>query len=1780
VVFSHPPTIDGRLDEWPDDPASTAALDRAEQALPRPGLAWRGPADASARVQVGVDGDSLYLAVSVTDDVALHPAEPWWHGDSLEVFLNTDLSDDGEGAENRYSDDDWQIFLMPGNPSLRWGVAYRGESPRFDDGGLVGVRTAFLPAEGGGHTLEARFPLSNFAGLDGRAERTIGFALALGDVDRLLPPAVPGGEAVPDPATYLSWNRGFDLYRRPQHFGRLVIPERPPGPEAAPVARAPGSGSLALWVAGIAAVLLVVFLVGPGSRRLARAGPRPKVVLLALDALLAIWIASATSCAERRAEREARVRLEPALGEADLVAREAGDLGALDANDPAARSRTLLRLLSGESVPAMPPIAAQAYVPLEGNRAPLAYRIPLERRAAWPLQSPVAATALRVGLAPVRAPSADRPDSPRPSRLGVLRVRTSEGEVEDLPLVVDLAGAAAAPVTLRLAPRASPAVVTQVSFEGDGDAGPVAYLTSLAAVAPDGTATPLALPHLTEDRVPVLAGPEGAYPFVGLVLVPNGEREVSLPSLTGADRLWLVLSAERASPLTRHGEVVGETTVRFDQGEPMTGQIRNGDDVDEERLIHAIKHPADMRSRVAYRWTDAGGIVHHHDLFPIVLPPHRVPTSLRVRNLGGAGNLKIAAATLTRRVTDVLGGRLAVEVDAPGGRDALLLRDPRPFREFLEPRDVRLGRDVVRVEREVGAPDRRALLSLSAPLPDEVLGLSERRETALVVCLVLAAFLLVLLAVDAFEAFRRLSLRLVGGVLVAALLPVAVTIALADRGNAARLEAERAGRVRGWLAASRTALIAEARRAQLGAQGLLDLVSSARAREDPAALRRLVSVYRKSAIPGGTSAAVVVRGRNFPAVTVEPEAGAAQVDGPSFLADRTDAPGLYASPWDGLLVVGTARNAGVEDWRKVTYGVRVDDDFVSERVTAVLPEPGDAEVVVLTRTGEVAAQSGAGARSLAAALSARFEDVRAATAGAESGVLARVETSAGPRLVVVAPLASASSRDVPAAWLAVGVDRASSDRALAAMRQELVGLGLAAAVLVACVAALLARRIAGPVRDLVSVTDAVRRGEFDVEVPPPGTDEVGDLGVAFDQMRRELKHRMGDLGFLRAAQESVASSLDLARAAEAGLALFRERWAPDLGLLLTANSTTGPLVVRAEFGRRHPASDRQIPLEEGGWGREALASTEPVVVEDGAHDPRASAEGAALSRLLEDRNAWIALPLRAGGEVQGIVVLGWPGAAALPGTEARALLLPLAGIVALAVHNARLYRLAALDEATSLPGTTAFESAIRRDVEAALAGGPAAVVLRFGIDGLDRVAARHGVEAGRACLRALADALRAAVPGRAQAGRLREDELALRLPGATREEARTLAEAARARMAACEIRPEEGSAPVRVAVAVGIARCPDDATSVEFLLGAAERALAAARRDGGERVEDVRRVDAGLVEAPPFEDGAVFRTERMVRVVETARRIARTDGTVLLTGETGTGKEVIADLLHRRSGRAGKAFVKVNVAAFPETLLESELFGHERGAFTGADRRREGRFELADGGTIFLDEVGEMSLAAQAKLLRVLAEGQVTRLGGVRPIDVNVRVVAATNQDLEKAVAAGRFREDLFYRLNVLRIELPPLRERREEIPALVESFLADARERFGRGPRTLSSQAMDVLYRHSWPGNVRELKNVIDRLAVHCEVEVAGPGDVRLDPARGAGGSAAPPAAAPLDGLNDRQRRLLEHLAARGRCTNREFHEMTGASPRTGLRDLQDLIDRGFVVREGKRRGAVYRLP
>jgi two-component system response regulator AtoC len=229
----------------------------------------------------------------------------------------------------------------------------------------------------------------------------------------------------------------------------------------------------------------------------------------------------------------------------------------------------------------------------------------------------------------------------------------------------------------------------------------------------------------------------------------------------------------------------------------------------------------------------------------------------------------------------------------------------------------------------------------------------------------------------------------------------------------------------------------------------------------------------------------------------------------------------------------------------------------------------------------------------------------------------------------------------------------------------------------------------------------------------------------------------------------------------------------------------------------------------------------------------------------------------------------------------------------------------------------------------------------------------------------------------------------------------------------------------------------------------------------------------------------------MAEVMHLIDRAAPTDSTVLILGESGVGKELVAEAIHTRSIRKHKPFVRLNCAAIPETLLESELFGYERGAFTGAQNRKPGKFELADGGTLLLDEIGDMTLSTQAKILRVLQSREVERVGGTTTIRVDVRIIASTNKDLLKSVREGVFRDDLYFRLNVITIQVPPLRERREEIPALVDFFLAEANQRLGRAIKRASSDALAALMAYDWPGNIRELKNAIERAAVVTDGEV-----------------------------------------------------------------------------------------
>ncbi len=331
----------------------------------------------------------------------------------------------------------------------------------------------------------------------------------------------------------------------------------------------------------------------------------------------------------------------------------------------------------------------------------------------------------------------------------------------------------------------------------------------------------------------------------------------------------------------------------------------------------------------------------------------------------------------------------------------------------------------------------------------------------------------------------------------------------------------------------------------------------------------------------------------------------------------------------------------------------------------------------------------------------------------------------------------------------------------------------------------------------------------------------------------------------------------------------------------------------------------------------------------------------------------------------------------------------------------------------------------------------------------------------------------------------------------------------------------------------------------------------------------------------------VGRSAVMQKVFYIIEKVAPSKSTVLITGESGTGKELIAKAIHYNSPRFDKPFVSVNCGALPETLLESELFGHEKGAFTGAIQQRKGRFELAHGGTLFLDEISEMPLHLQVKLLRVLQEMEFERVGGSQTIKVDVRVIAATNRELKTEVEAGRFRADLFYRLNVVNIHVPPLRERKEDIPLLINHFIEKYSKEMGISEKVrIDKEALKLLMEYHWPGNVRELENVIERALLLCSG-----GEIRLGdlPPEIRDNMGLKPSSVPLisEGtasetlfmLSPRQLQALEFIKKHGYITSKYYSEITGLSSRHALRDLEEMMDQGIVIRIGQGRGAKYIL-
>ena len=717
-------------------------------------------------------------------------------------------------------------------------------------------------------------------------------------------------------------------------------------------------------------------------------------------------------------------------------------------------------------------------------------------------------------------------------------------------------------------------------------------------------------------------------------------------------------------------------------------------------------------------------------------------------------------------------------------------------------------------------------------------------------------------------------------------------------------------------------------------------------------------------------------------------------------------------------------------------------------------------------------------------------------------------------------------------------------------------------VLALVLASVVTTRITRPIEDLAEGAEALRRGELDVRVAEQEGGQLGRLTHTFNQMAQDLRARILDLNHLNRGIRDLTAGLDLDQVVQSVIAIFGRHSPADQVQVLLLDRERDRVEV---FGQERREVDRGPDVAT------LLKATGPMTMLLVPSRP-----GHVLPELFAGSPSLLSLPLVLVGQVRGSILLLFE--TGIPAPVNLELLTTMAAQTITAVENARLYRHAVEDLYTGAYVKEYFRRRVVQSVdEAHRQGNPLALV---GLRLLDEPRLQEALGAagyGR-YLERFCGIVRRQLPD-AVLCRSGEDAFEALLVGGDADEAQTRARDLCWAGAAADLGP---MGPPRLHH--GVVAFPADGASAEFLFHALEQKLTTP--------EPSPAAEPAL---PAVEDGVVLSSPKMAGVVRVLRKVAPTDLTLLLLGETGTGKEVLANLIHKWSKRAKGPLVKVHCAALTESLLQSELFGHEKGAFTGAVARKIGRFEQADAGTLFLDEIGEISLETQVKLLRVLQEREVDRVGGMSPVRVDVRVVAATNQNIRAMVAAGTFREDLYYRLQGMVATVPPLRERKTEIPALVASFLKEAVAAGHTQATGFSTDAMDELFGRDWPGNIRELRNTVFRAMV-----LAAEGDVQREhvlgiltedrasdaPASTATRTQEPTVVLPRPdprvqalALRGRLQRLYRLIAKHGILAAREYVDTTGVSPRTGLRDLGQLLELGLVERVGRRRGARYRL-
>ncbi|MBL8767856.1 MAG: sigma 54-interacting transcriptional regulator [Planctomycetes bacterium] len=1829
-----PVVVDGVLTEWQRRDAIT--LDRAEQVArdEQSASAWQGPDDASLTLYLAWDDEALYLAGEVKDDHRVHDDRVWWDGDCIELFFDTDLS--RQSAQAVWGDDDVQLCLMPYNPGRPWGVAKHGRSFLLSDGGFEGVSVAAQTTRGAGYTFEARIPFANFPNFR-RTDKAAGFDVALHDHD--------AQEGQAPHASYLSPSGRRDLFQTTDHFLPLVFLQGERERKSDDSTSTPLQIG-ALLIAAVAVLLLVASTARPVFETIDRVLKRDRrrlisiavgVVGLALVApyLATVWIEwKAEDTFENRSNAVGRVV-------SDLASDVAQERGLL-------QPPVVLDLLRGRSVkptvafdwvgfPLRPPESDPRRKTSREGVPVLDYGIPLpaHERLVFPLGKPTPLRQLFVfGTARVD-PNAllRRNASDVWEQVLEIGVVLADGTVQAEPFpAVD--AALVEPAGVKPNERFRRAWTRDRETAWQYFLGPdrlrdqlvravcvtlrersVSFrLAGITLTRADAGAAPTPLCLLR----PSLAGAPAAIVEVGgtldaLAARPGATTPARVHVGRSIDALWLFYSAvdKRVLLPELSGTEVGRVVVQLDGAEPFVRSLRAG-----VHVGFAVADPEqrgrDMESRVAFRASQSDEHAPYVEALRIDLPQGVLVRDVELQNSGLLDALSLYAVTGGTRVEgepseraatllfagDEIRLRSADAAEIEGLDFAVLVGDAMAAASFAQ-QDVTAalkgsrspflgaaaGESTVRtqlagqpylarafpIERADGA--RTAIVAAQRI---EGLALARRvQRIAFVAAVLMLAPLAIHLALDWLTRLGRLRLRVTALLVATSLVPTIVLFAVLYRviaDDRARLEESAA---RSAVAGTRDAIDRMARQVQRAARevatsDVVERALSADALDREGIARYLREIVGLAPVPG------LDLGLR---VELEDDRGDREQihdDERHATSSRFDAPaaGLH-EVWGELLVVA------VED---------VKNDRARARVVAagaLLPAFVEQEgagtpmrVSLLTLRGATFVGDTAASSEVRAALAAE--------------VLERgeplYESARDPRLAALDLLRDGGGQ--PVALIEVRRDggRMVLDAPFGGLSLEtmflLVALfGLVVAVFMGAVAT---SRITQPIEALERRARNIARGELsDASEPPVVVDgdeggEVGRLSNSFRVMTDELGRRAAERDRIERAMAAFTRVIEEDAVAAAVLDHLAEAPRAHAGALYRVDGDGGRVAL---LRARDPANGAPFARE-----LVRTATIDRLVQDPTPRIATASDStewGFAAGGPTEGEPLTLLLPLPYSGRVVAIAVLRYDATVARAQLDAHLPILGhLAGQAAVALENARLYRLAIEDRDTRLYTDSYLLNRFAEEVDRAQRREREVSFVKIEIDGLRRLERERGEEARREAFAQLGRRVKSEARDLMIVAAGERSFLVL-LPETGHAEAELFARRIEAALAALKLGTEDAPLTPRA----GVATFPTDGESVEFLLEAANKSVGLARR----RLRGDPTVAAAPLETrdtTPY----VFRSTAMKDVLAQLDKVARSSASVLLLGETGVGKEVVAELLHRWSDRASQPFVALNCAALPEPLLEAELFGYERGAFTGAVKSKPGQLELADGGTVFLDEIGDMPLALQAKLLRVLQERTVVRLGGHTPVSIDIRIVAATHRDLRAMLDAGTFRADLYYRLRVVELVIPPLRDRREDIPALVDQFVRQLHDEHEGMRRTLAPATLDQLSRYPWPGNVRELKNVVQRAMLLADGDVVLPSHLPFEPSRPTSDRPAPAATGPdpqiqvVDAdrpalaagdadLLPRQMQLLAHLRGVAAIRSRDYAELVGVSERTGLRDLQDLVDRGLLVRDGRRKAATYRL-